>query len=250
MTTCDEVQIERPCAGGATARSVADVSRAGRQRGQHMWHVADLVVLASLIGVIAYGWYLGRGLIYYADDWNFVVDPVHLLAPHFGHLSLVPKVLYQGVLRVFGLGSYAPYRAMGCLAFGVFCGSLYLYLRARLPIWFAAVLAIGFIWFSRSDLFPPLFAVMINYTIPLATTIGIWALLDRRTAKADWAASGLLAVGLASSAVGVVAIVAVGVEFLAGRAPFRRWLRLRRSPSCCGWSGTRSTTSRSAPSAR
>jgi hypothetical protein len=225
MTTRDRVPTERARAGGISARVATVPSRDGRRPAQRGWHLADLVVVTSIAGAIAYGWYMGRGLTFYADDWNFVIGPVHLLAPHFGHLSLVPKVLYQVVLHLFGLGSYSPYRAMACLAFGVFCGAFYLYLRARLPVWFAAILAIGVIWFSRVDLFPPLFAVMINYTIPLTTMIGIWMLLDRRTAKADWAASGLMAVGLASSAVGVIAIVAVGVEFVFARPPIRRWLR-------------------------
>jgi hypothetical protein len=185
-----------------------------------------VVVGLSLGGVLGYAWFLGRGLSFFLDDWNLVVDRGdQLLQPHFGHISLVPRALYQLLLAVFGMGSYTPFRLMGCLAFAAFMIALYLYLRARVPTWVAAVIAISFIWFSQSDLFPPLFAVLVNYTIPLALTVGVWALLDRDNPRADWLASALLGLALASSAVGLMAAVAVAVEFLIARAPFRRWLR-------------------------
>jgi hypothetical protein len=187
---------------------------------------ADGVFGLSLAGLLGYAWFLGRGFTFFLDDWNLVVDPAgHLLVPHFGHLSLVPKVLYRLLLVVFGLHSYGPFRLMGCVAFAVLGVSLYLYLRARLSSWLACFVAVGFIWFSQSDLFPPLFAVLVNYTIPLAATIGIWALLDRRSWRADWFASALLGLALASSAVGLMAAIAVAAEFLVARAPWRRWLR-------------------------
>jgi hypothetical protein len=189
-------------------------------------NLADAIVFLSLAGVLGYAWFVGRGLSFFADDWNFVVDPEdRLLLPHVGHLSLVPRALYRLLVAIFGLHSYAPYRMMGCLAFGVFGVSLYLYLRARSSTWFACFMAVSFIWFSQSDLFPPMFAVLVNYTIPLTAMIGIWALLDRESRRADWLASALLAVALASSALGVIAAIAVATELLVVRAPLRRWLR-------------------------
>jgi hypothetical protein len=192
----------------------------------HARNLADAVVFLSLAGLLGYAWFLGRGLSFFLDDWNLVVDSGNrLLIPHFGHISVVPRALYRLLLAIFGLHSYVPYRMMGCAAFALFGVSLYLYLRARVSAWPACFVAVGFIWFSQSDLFPPLFAVLVNYTIPLAATIGIWALLDRRSWKADWIASALLVLALASSGVGLMAAVAVGAEFLVARAPPRRWLR-------------------------
>jgi hypothetical protein len=189
-------------------------------------NLADAIVFLSLAGVLGYSWFMGRGLTFFADDWNLAVAPAdHLLLPHFGHLSLVPRALYRLLVEIFGLHSYAPYRLMGCLAFGAFGVSLYLYLRARSSTWFACFVAVSLIWFSQSDLFPPMFAVLVNYTIPLTAMIGIWALLDRRSTRADWLACALLAVALASSALGVIAVIAVATEFLVARAPLRRWLR-------------------------
>jgi hypothetical protein len=225
MTTSNDVRARRGRATSVSEPGSPRVSARPEHRRGQIVQLPDVVVLLSAVGVLGYAWYLGRGLSFYADDWNFVVGPIHLLRPHFGHLSLVPKVLFHSVLVVFGLRSYAPYRAMAAACLLLLFGSLYLYLRARIPIWFAAFLTVGLIWFSRSDLFPTLFVVMVNYTIPLATMIGIWAMLDRRTTRADWVASGLMAIGLASSAVGVIAIVAVATELAFVRAPVRRWLR-------------------------
>src|SRR5262249_8269993 len=66
--------------------------------------LADAIVFLSLAGVLGYAWFVGRGLSFFADDWNFAIAPAdHLLLPHVGHLSLVPRALYRLLVAIFGL---------------------------------------------------------------------------------------------------------------------------------------------------
>lgn len=59
---------------------------------------------------------LGRWLTFWYDEWNFILDRPDpsletLLRPHVDHLSAIPVLIYQVVLRVAGMTSYWPYLA-------------------------------------------------------------------------------------------------------------------------------------------
>lgn len=56
-----------------------------------------------------------QGLFY--DDWDFVDGAnTNLFAPHVGHWSTVPMVLYLAVRTVFGLDSFLPFAVMVIVA--------------------------------------------------------------------------------------------------------------------------------------
>ncbi|WP_243063477.1 hypothetical protein [Humibacter sp. RRB41] len=83
----------------------------GRIRGLLIWlrsyrgvHYAILVVAALFL------LYESRhqGLFY--DDWSFVVpDQPSIWAPHVGHWSTVPMLLYLGIRGLFGLNLFLPF---------------------------------------------------------------------------------------------------------------------------------------------
>ena len=88
-----------------------------RSRTPRGWHRAD----AAFVGLLALGALVviaeTRGLTFFGDEWDFVVtrrglSPHVLLNPHGPHLSLVPILVFKALLKLFGGGSYVPFRLL------------------------------------------------------------------------------------------------------------------------------------------
>src|ERR1044071_1361302 len=72
---------------------------------------AGLAVAAALL------LYETRGLIFYYDEWDFLLtrrgnDARTFLAPHNEHPSLVPVVVWKAWWTLFGTSHYLPYRLL------------------------------------------------------------------------------------------------------------------------------------------
>jgi hypothetical protein len=187
--------------------------------------LADGVFAAALAGLIAYALWLGRDLSFFSDEWNFIVDHHRgaYLTPYNGHLGLVPVGIFHTLYTTVGLGSYTPYRIVGLVGYAALSVILYIYARQRVQPWLAAIAALAVAWFSTAQL-TVLFPLLINFTLPLATMVAIWMLLDRNTPRTDLFAGACLAFALATSAIGLIALVVVAAELVLKRAPIRRWL--------------------------
>jgi len=122
-----------------------------------------------------------------------------------------------------GLSTYAPYLAAGLVCYVLFAALFYVYLRGRTWPLLAALGALSVVWYSTGQL-NVLFPLALNFSLPAAAMVAIWLLLDRRTPRLDIVAGVCLAVSLANGGVGLVPVVAVGVELLLERAPLRRWV--------------------------
>ncbi len=104
-----------------------------RSRTPRGWHRAD----AAFVGLLALGALVviaeTRGLTFFGDEWDFVVtrrglSPHVLLNPHGPHLSLVPILVFKALLKLFGGGSYVPFRLLAAfdlvivaLVLGIIC---------------------------------------------------------------------------------------------------------------------------------
>src|SRR4051794_18466168 len=69
---------------------------------------------AMALAAVAILW-AGRGVSFFYDEWNFVLDRGGVsasvfLEPHTEHLSLVPIVIYKALFVVAGLDHYWAYR--------------------------------------------------------------------------------------------------------------------------------------------
>jgi hypothetical protein len=204
------------------------------------WWAPDAALAAAVAavgGLLAAGFWAGRSLWFFADEWNVYGDyPLgDLLKPFNGHLSLVPIGIYQVLYRTVGVGdgAYVWFRLAGLAALGVLGSVVLRYGRTRVGPWAGALAAVAVLWNSAgsSDV---LFPFLLNFTVPIAALFAIWWHLDRRTAGHDAAAAAWLAVALATSALGLMALAAVVVELAWSRAPLRRWLVL--SPGVVLWS--------------
>jgi hypothetical protein len=169
------------------------------------------ILLASGLAMLALLLYIGRWLTFWYDEWSFILDRPDptveaLLSPHVDHLSLIPVLLYQGLLRGFGLASYWPYLAL--LWLGHFASVVLLYritVRSAGP-WVATAAALSLLTLGCAfeDL---LQAFQLSFL--LSTAFGLLAIerLYRRpsTRPRDVAIAGFaLAVAVASSSVGVI----------------------------------------------
>jgi hypothetical protein len=185
----------------------------------------DALFGAGLSVLLVYAGYLGRGLTFFSDEWPIIAFHYdgRYLVPYDSHLLLLPIGIYRSLFVTAGLATYTPYRIVGLTCYAAFGVMYYLYLRHRTHPLLAALAALAVVGYSEAAL-NVLFPLALNFSVPLAAMAAIWYLLDLDQARFDVAAGACLAVALASGGVGLVPIVAVGVELLILRAPPRRWL--------------------------
>jgi hypothetical protein len=167
---------------------------------------ASLTMLILLVLV-------GRWLTFWYDEWDFIfVGPTlaagSLLTPHVDHLSILPILVYQVLLRLFGLGSYWPFLAVTWLLHLL---SVWLLFRlssrmAGLAVGFLAGISLLFLGSGFEDL---LQAFQLSFLA--STAAGLFA-LDRLVSAQDgsrrsrdlvWTGVGLL-LAVGSSSVGVL----------------------------------------------
>jgi hypothetical protein len=169
--------------------------------------------------------YLGRGLTFFGDEWEFItarqdLTVQSLFNPHNEHWSLFPVLAYKVLLSVVGLHSYLPYLGLLLTLHVTAVAALFVLLR-RLA---GPLVAIGgaalvlLLGKAYEDLF---WAFQIGFVGSIAA--GLWALVvlhasvDRRSLIA---VGSLLFVTVASSGIGLAFLVAAGT--LAVLDPSRR----------------------------
>ena len=172
---------------------------------------------------------LGKGNTFFFDEWNFVLDradpSIHsLLTPHNGHLSIIPVVLYQAFLRVFGGGTYVPFRESAML---LHCGialAVAVIVKRRVG-YIASLSAAGVVAFMGSGWQNWLWGFQIGMEMSVLTGLfAIVCLTGEPFRNRQWIVVILLLVSVASSGVGVS--VLLGVFLLAQK---RRWRLVTRS---------------------
>ena len=194
-------------------------ARALRTHAPELAFAAVLVLGAALVLVET------RGLSFFADDWDFVVDrrglsPDVLLRPHGPHLSLVPILVYKVLLQVFGGSSYLPFRMLAAfdivilgLVLGVACRAWWGRWWGVAPVLLLVTLGPGgvsLLWSFQS-----------GYAIAVAA--GVVSLLALRSEgrRADLTSCLALIVSLASASQGI-GFTAGAAVMLALRGDWRR----------------------------
>ncbi|WP_426573004.1 hypothetical protein [Aquihabitans sp. McL0605] len=187
--------------------------------------LADGILAASIVVQAVVAWRLGRKLWWFSDDWNIITRYAHgeLLEPFNGHLSIIPVGIFRFMFEVIGLEHYGPYRVVGLACYFGFGVVLYAYGRRQAPPLVAVLGTLLLLWLSVAG-FNLTFPFLINFTIPLAATVGCWWLLEVDTPRRNVLSAVLLGIALASSGLGVVTAIAIATELAWKRAPLRRWL--------------------------
>lgn len=158
----------------------------------------------------------GSGLTFFQDSWEFLMwrrDPsvATLLDPHNEHIVLLPVLLTQASLRLFGMGSMTPELVLLVALQLATAGLLFVYARRRLGPWpalFAATLLL-FLGPAWQDLLWPFQVGFVG-----ASLFGLAALLAMENDDERWdrAACLFLTISVAFSSLGLAFAVACAVD--------------------------------------
>jgi hypothetical protein len=186
-----------------------------------------LVLGALLLATGALLFYETRGITAWFDEWTWLLHRRtnslgSFLDSYDGHLSLVPVAIYKLLYATAGLRTYVPYRLLLIVAHLGCCTLLFLYARRRVGAWLAVIAGALLLLFGpgwENLLWP----FQITWLLSLGGGLGALLALDRRDRLGDVAACLLLALSLASSAIGVPIALGLIVELALGRRRWRDW---------------------------
>jgi hypothetical protein len=182
------------------------------------WALAALMLVDAALLL-----YMGRGLTFFYDDWNFVTEDygggIHsLLLAHVGNISIFPIAIYKVLFHLVGLNHYAVFRIV-VIALHLTCGALVYTLAARRLPRAPSLLAAALILFLGAAWEDLLWAFQVGYLLSVAGGLAAWALLERKGRWMEVAAMLCLVVSAGSSSLGIAVMIGVAVEFVWAR----RW---------------------------
>jgi hypothetical protein len=183
-----------------------------------------LICGASMVTLVL----LGTRLTFFNDDWYFLLQRPgftadSLLTPHNGHLSVLPVLVYKGLVEVFGLGSQVPFRVV--LALWVVALGIVMYVlvneRAGRLLGLAAAASVVFLGAASEDL---LFFASITLIGALTTGLGALLALERDNRLRNVAACLLLVLAVSQSGLGISFVVAATIAVLLRCRPGQLWI--------------------------
>ncbi|MFL5873299.1 MAG: hypothetical protein ACJ75T_07490 [Solirubrobacterales bacterium] len=163
----------------------------------------------------------GSNLTFFQDSWEFLMhrrDPsvANLLEPHNEHIVLLPVLITEASLRLFGMDSMTPELVLLVALELVVAGLLFVYARRRLGAWpalFAALLLL-FLGPAWQDLLWPF---QVGFVGASACGLAMLLALENESERWDIAACALLAVSIAFSSLGIAFAMAAAVDVLQRR---------------------------------
>ena len=195
----------------AVTPSIPRTERWPRSLDTADWAFAALLVLGAVIVVLE-----TSGLSFFGDDWDFVVErrglSAHaLLTPHGPHLSLVPILIYKLLLKVFGGGSYLPFRLLSAADLALLALVLGLACRRGWGRWWGLAPVLLLVTLGPAGV-STLWSFQVGFA--LAVSFGVFALLALmpRRSWSDIACCVCLIVSLGSASQGVGFLV--GAAFM------------------------------------
>jgi hypothetical protein len=158
--------------------------------------------------------HLGRGQTLVVDQWGYLSAyrswaPGSLLAPHNGHLIVLPLLVYKAMFEAFGIGSQLPYQLVTLGLSATVAVLLFLLIRDGIGEVLALAAATLILFYGAgADVILPTF--QFPNQIGLASGLAMLLLLRRGDIWGDAAACLFLAMSLAS--------FSIGLAFAAGAA--------------------------------
>lgn len=186
-------------------------------------HVIELAFAVVLMASIAYWLRITSESWFFADEWPMALQVTsigNIFEPYNGHLSVVILGLYRGLLEVFGLATYTPYRLAGALSLAAVSLAMFLHARRLVGPGVAAGMGLLLLWFPRLQIEPG----GLNHSLALVGGIVCATGLSGRGHRRDLTVAGGLVLALASAGGGVAVAAAAVVHSLCTRASRWRWL--------------------------
>jgi hypothetical protein len=181
----------------------------------------ELSLGAALVAAAAILLYLTRELTFLQDTWEFLMNRRDLtvealMRPHNEHIVVIPVLLEQSLLRLFGMTSARPEYVLLTAALLVTASLLFVYVRRRVGPWlalFAAVLLLflGPAW--EAILWP----FEISFVGSVLFGIAMLLALDRDDLRGDIAACAFLILSFGFSSVGIPFAAAAAVDIFVKR---------------------------------
>jgi hypothetical protein len=185
------------------------------------------LLLAALAGSAVLTLALTAHLTFFGDTWEFLMNRRDftadaLLKPHNEHIVVLPVLIVQSLLRLFGMTSARPEYAVLTIGLLATASLVYVYVKRRVGPWlglFAAVLVLflGPAWEVL------LWPFEIGFVGSMLFGLAMLIALERDDRRGDIAACVFLALSLGFSSLGIAFAVAAAVAVLQGpRASWRR----------------------------
>jgi hypothetical protein len=199
-----------------------------------LWALSAMMVLAGVLLV-----YMGRGLSFFYDDWDFVTHDygggLHsLLAAHVGNISIFPIAIYKLLFHLVGLNHYAVFRLV-VVALHLICGGLVFVLAARRIARAPALLAAALILFLGAAWEDLLWAFQVGYMLSVAGGLAAWVLMERRGLKSQIGAMLCVVVAAGSSSLGIAVMIGVLAELVWSRRWSSLWVVVLPAFLYCIW---------------
>lgn len=177
------------------------------------WALGALLLVSG--GLIMY---MGRGLTFFYDDWNFVTEDYgggfhSLMRAHVGNISVFPIAVYKVLFHLVGLNHYAVFRLV-VVTLHLICGALIFVLASRRIPRVPALLASALILFLGAAWEDLLWGFQVGYMLSIAGGLAAWVALERRDRLGDVIATACLIVSAGSSSLGIAMMAGVAVELL------------------------------------
>lgn len=206
---------EAPEPADRLSRAVASIER------HWPWALGVLLLLSGALIM-----YMGRGLTFFYDDWNFVTEDFgggfhSLMKAHVGNISVFPIAVYKVLFHLVGLNHYAVFRLV-VVALHLISGALVYVLASRRIARAPALLAAALILFLGAAWEDLIWGFQIGYMLSIAGGLASLVLLERREQLSDLGASACLIVSAGSSSLGIAFMAGIAVELLWRREDRRR----------------------------
>lgn len=170
---------------------------------------------------------LTKDTTFFGDNWAFLIerrDPSveNLLHPHNEHIVVIPVLIDELFLRVFGMDSARPEQVLLLVFLLTTAALLYVYVKRRVGPWLA-LLATLLVLFLGPAWEVLLWPFEITFVGPVMFGLAMLLALEREDTRGDVAACLFLTLALGFSNLGVAFLPAAAVAVLIG--PRERWLR-------------------------
>lgn len=204
------------------------------RQGRALFAVASSVAFLAILG-------LGLGMTFFSDEWAFIEsrslgDPSSWLPPHNEHWSTLPILLYRVMVETIGIGSYVPYLAVVAALHMIVAALVYALIERRSGPWLGLAAGIVILFFGSG--FENLFwGFQIGFVGSTALGLAALVVTDRGLSRGRAiAVAALLLASLATSGIGIVMSIAVGVEWVLD-ARSRRFVPILGVPAAVylGW---------------
>lgn len=188
------------------------------------------VLVASMVASALLFLVLGTQMTFWSDEigWLTATDDFGirgLLIPHGSHLIAIPRVIYEGLPRIFGT-SYFPFRVLAIISLQAGAVLTFVLLRRRVGTVVAVFPAIVLLFFGSAHeiVVSPL---GIPFTLSIALGLAAFATVELNRPRTDVAAMSLLILAGLTHTFGTICAIGVLVYMLVDRGRRREaWVAL------------------------